>query len=116
MISISNGTIIMESVSENNIIVALETHITPRLLEEGFVREIISKLQTMRKEAGFMVMDRIDVCVTGNDKIFGIMKNNSAEIQENVLADSITDTACDGGYTKEWDINGEQVTFTVKKN
>ena len=105
-----------ESVSENNIIVALDTHITPRLLEEGFVREIISKLQTMRKEAGFMVMDRIDVCVSGNDKIFGIMKNNSAEIQENVLADSITDTACDGGYTKAWDINGEQVTFTVKKN
>ena len=105
-----------ESVSENNIIVALDTHITPRLLEEGFVREIISKLQTMRKEAGFMVMDRIDVCVSGNDKIFGMMKNNSAEIQENVLADSITDTACDGGYSKEWDINGEQVTFTVKKN
>lgn len=105
-----------ESVSENNIIVALDTHITPELLEEGFVREIISKLQTMRKEAGFMVMDRINVCVSGNGKIYGIMKNNSAEIRENVLADSITDSVCDDGYTKAWDINGEQVTFTVKKN
>lgn len=105
-----------ESVSENNIIVALDTHITPELLEEGFVREIISKLQTMRKEAGFMVMDRINICVSGNGKIYGIMKNNSAEIRENVLADGITDSVCDDGYTKAWDINGEQVTFTVKKN
>ena len=71
-----------ESVSDNNIIVALDTHITPELLEEGFVREIISKLQTMRKEADFNVTDNIKVYITGNDKVAEIAANNRDENQK----------------------------------
>ena len=103
-----------ESVSDNNIIVALDTHITPELLEEGFVREIISKLQTMRKEADFNVTDTIKVYVTESDKIAEIVKANQAVIAENVLAVSV-DFAAGEGYTKQWDVNGENVTFTVAK-
>ncbi len=103
-----------ESVSENNIIVALDTHITPELLEEGYVREIISKLQTMRKEADFNVMDNIKVWVSGNDKVAEIATKNAEEIKENVLAVSL-EVAAGEGYTKEWDVNGETVTFTVAK-
>ena len=103
-----------ESVSDNNIIVALDTHITPELLEEGFVREIISKLQTMRKEADFNVTDTIKVYVTESDKIAEIVKANQAVIAENVLAVSV-DFAAGEGYTKQWDVNGENVTFTVEK-
>ena len=103
-----------ESVSDNNIIVALDTHITPELLEEGFVREIISKLQTMRKEADFNVTDNIKVYVTENEKISEIVKANQAVIAENVLAVSV-EFAAGEGYTKQWDVNGENVTFTVAK-
>ena len=103
-----------ESVSDNNIIVALDTHITPELLEEGFVREIISKLQTMRKEADFNVTDNIKVYVTESDKIAEIVKANQAVIAENVLAVSV-EFAAGEGYTKQWDVNGENVTFTVVK-
>ena len=103
-----------ESVSDNNIIVALDTHITPELLEEGFVREIISKLQTMRKEADFNVTDEIKVYVTESDKIAEIVKANQAVIAENVLAVSV-EFAAGEGYTKQWDVNGENVTFTVAK-
>ena len=103
-----------ESVSDNNIIVALDTHITPELLEEGFVREIISKLQTMRKEADFNVMDNIKVYITGNDKVAEIAANNRDEIKKNTLAVSIENTPGEG-YTKQWDVNGEEVTFTVAK-
>ena len=103
-----------ESVSDNNIIVALDTHITPELLEEGFVREIISKLQTMRKEADFNVTDTIKVFVTESEKIAEIVKANQAVIAENVLAATVEFTAGEG-YTKQWDVNGENVTFTVAK-
>ena len=103
-----------ESVSDNNVIVALDTHLTEALIEEGFVREIISKLQTMRKDAGFEVLDHISVHVMQNDKIAQIIKANEQEIKENVLADSISQVAADG-YTKDWDINGETVVFTVTK-
>ncbi len=103
-----------ESVADNNVIVALDTHLTEELIEEGFVREIISKLQTMRKDAGFEVMDHIDVFVCGNEKIETIATANSAEIMENVLADAITVAQAEG-YTKDWDINGEKVVFTVIK-
>ena len=103
-----------ESVSDNNIIVALDTHITPELLEEGFVREIISKLQTMRKEADFNVTDNIKVYITGNDKVAEIAANNRDEIKKNTLAVSVENTSGEG-YTKQWDVNGEEVTFTVAK-
>ncbi len=103
-----------ESVTENNVIVALDTHLTDELIEEGFVREIISKLQTMRKDAGFEVMDHIDVFISGNAKIEEIATKNSTEIMENVLADAITVAQAEG-FTKDWDINGEKVVFTVIK-
>ncbi|MEG2928701.1 MAG: isoleucine--tRNA ligase [Oscillospiraceae bacterium] len=103
-----------ESVSDNNVIVALDTHITPKLLEEGFVREIISKLQTMRKDAGFEVLDHIAVYIEGNDTIARIAKDNMEEIMENVLAGTLEFAKAEG-FTKEWDINGETVTFTVVK-
>jgi isoleucyl-tRNA synthetase len=94
--------------------VALDTVLTDELVEEGFVREIISKIQTMRKEAGFEVMDHITVAVTENDKIAAIMNGNQDTICSDVLADAITTDAVDG-FTKEWNINGETVTLTVQK-
>ena len=103
-----------ESVADNNVIVALDTHLTEELIEEGFVREIISKLQTMRKDAGFEVMDHIDVFMADNAKVAEIVMKNAAEIKENVLADSISE-GTEEGYTKDWDINGEKVVFTVVK-
>ena len=103
-----------ESVADNNVIVALDTQLTDALIEEGFVREIISKLQTMRKDAGFEVMDHIDVFVSGNEKVSAVMTANAEEIKENVLADSLTVAQAEG-YTKDWDINGEKVVFTVVK-
>ena len=103
-----------ESVADNNVIVALDTHLTDALIEEGFVREIISKLQTMRKDADFEVMDHIDVFVSGNEKVSGVMMANAEEIKENVLADAITVAQAEG-FTKDWDINGEKVVFTVVK-
>ncbi|MBQ3394503.1 MAG: isoleucine--tRNA ligase [Oscillospiraceae bacterium] len=103
-----------ECVSEGNVIVALDTHLTDELIEEGFVREIISKLQTMRKEADFNVMDNIDVYMAGNEKIKAIADRNADFIKENVLAVNILEGSADG-YTKDWDINGENVTFTVVK-
>ena len=103
-----------ESVADKNVIVALDTHLTDALIEEGFVREIISKLQTMRKDAGFEVMDHIEVFVSGNEKVEAVMTANAEEIKENVLADALTVAAAEG-FTKDWDINGEKVVFTVVK-
>jgi isoleucyl-tRNA synthetase len=100
--------------SDKGITVVMDTNLTDELIEEGFVREIVSKLQTMRKDAGFEVMDRITVYVSGNDKIAALMDKNFAQIGSVCLADSIV-TGTDG-FTKEWDINGEKVTLGVKKN
>jgi len=101
--------------SSHGVSVALKTDLTPELIEEGFVREIISKLQTMRKEAGFEVLDRITVYHTGNEKISEVFANNASEIKAQVLADSIeTGTAADA-YSKEWNINGENVALAVLK-
>ena len=99
---------------DNTVTVVLDTNLTPELIEEGFVREIISKIQTMRKEAGFEVMDRIAVSYEGNDKIAGIFKKNAAIIKAEVLADEILEEQT-VGYVKEWSINGEQVTLGVEK-
>lgn len=98
-----------------NITVVIDTNLSEELIEEGFVREIISKLQTMRKEAGFEVLDRIIVGFGSNDKIKKIVEDNKEEIQNEVLADSIESGNLMGGYEKEWNINGEAVTFAVKK-
>lgn len=93
--------------------VALETTLTPELIEEGFVREIISKVQTMRKENGFEVTDHIIVCLAGNDKLRAIVEKNEAFFKRVVLADEIDYSAADGA-AKEWNINGEKVTLAVK--
>ena len=94
--------------------VVLDTNLTPELVEEGFVREIISKIQTMRKEAGFEVMDHIRVYFAQNDKIKTLVDSNNAEIKDEVLANEICfDTI--KGYNKEWNINGETVVIGVEK-
>ena len=102
------------SESDGETSVVLDTNLTPELIEEGFVREIISKIQTMRKEAGFEVMDKIVVYAHGNDKIQDVMKAHEDEIKSEVLADEMVLSETDG-YVKEWNINKEAVTMGVKK-
>ena len=101
------------TVSDNGVTVVLDTTLTPELVEEGFVREIISKVQTMRKDAGFEVMDHIIVGVSGNDKIADIMSKNKAGIAKDVLANDIVNTT--DGFVKDWNINGEKVVLSVSK-
>ena len=96
------------------ITVVLETTLTPELVEEGFVREIISKVQQMRKEAGFEVMDKIAVYLEGNDKLEEIVRKNEELIKSEVLADEAGYDSVKG-FTKEWNINGESVTMGVEK-
>jgi len=103
-----------ESVQEGEITVVLDMNLTPELIEEGFVRELISKVQTMRKEAGFEVTDRILIYASGNERIGTILKDNTEEIRSEVLADDMILESVDG-YVKEWNINGETVTMGVKK-
>ena len=100
------------TVSDRGVTVALDTLLTPELIEEGFVKEIISKIQTMRKDSDFNVMDRINVAFSGNDKIFEIAKKNESAISTVVLSDSI---AQGNGEGKEWDINGEKVVISVSR-
>ena len=102
------------SQADHGVTVVLDTNLTPALLEEGFVREIISKVQTMRKEAGFEVTDHITVYEEGNDKIKEVMTKYIDEIKNDVLADDMCLDA-EGGYSKEWDINGEKVRLGVEK-
>ena len=102
------------SEGDNFVTVVLDTNLTPELIEEGFVREIISKIQTMRKEAGFEVMNHINVFHDGNDKLAEILKKHTEEIKKEVLADNIL-IGTMSGYTKEWDINGEKGMFGVEK-
>ena len=104
-----------ESGNDGDITVVLDTNLTPELVEEGFMREIISKIQTMRKEAGFEVMDKITVYSDGNDKIAELISKNEDTVKNDVLATEIV-TGKIEGYSKEWNINGENVTFGVKKN
>ena len=102
------------SESDHTITVVLDTNLTPELIEEGFVRELVSKIQTMRKEAGFEVMDKIRVYAKDNDKIVDIMKNHGDEIKSEVLAEDIV-TGETKGYEKEWKINSEKVTMAVER-
>ncbi len=101
--------------SGNGVTVVLDTNLTDELIEEGFVRELVSKIQTMRKDAGFEVMDTIKIYVSGNEKIEAIFNNNADEIKHDVLATDIIISA-GGSYAKDWDINGEKVTMGVEKN
>ena len=100
--------------TDRGITVVLDTNLTPELIEEGFVREVISKIQTMRKDAGFEVMDHICVSMQDNEKIADIVKKNEEQIKSEVLAN---ETKYDGavGFTKEWNINGEKVMLGVEK-
>ena len=100
--------------ADGDISVVLDTNLTPELIEEGFVREIVSKVQTMRKEAGFEVMDKIHIYAKDNDKILELMKNHKEEIMSEVLADDMTLGTTDG-YVKEWNINKEPVVLGVAK-
>ena len=102
------------SESDNNITVVLDTKLTDELLEEGFVREIISKVQTMRKEADFEVMDKICIYVKDNEKVATVIDKNKKEIMSEVLANDIVIGTIEG-YTKEWNINGETVLLGVEK-
>ena len=99
---------------DNTVTVVLDTRLTPELLEEGFYRELVSKIQTMRKEAGFEVMDHIYVYVDRNEKIAEVIKKYSDQLKGEVMADSITLGAM-SVYTKEWNINGEDVMLGVAK-
>ena len=99
---------------DGGVAVALYLPLTEELIEEGFVRELTSKLQTMRKEAGFEVADHIVVTAQGNDAIARILTSNAAQVSGDTLADEIV-IGCADGYVKEWDINGETVTLGVKR-
>ncbi len=102
------------SQNDHGITVVMDTNLTPELLEEGFVREIISKIQTMRKEAGFEVMDKINIYVDKNDKVIEILQRNKEEITSEVLANEVIFGKING-YCKEWNINGENVELGVEK-
>ena len=102
------------TVTEHDLSVVLDTNLTPELIEEGFVREIVSKVQTMRKEAGFEVTDHIVLSHHGNSLIESIFAKHGAEIAADTLADSIKLGST--GYVKDWEINGESVTLGVEKS
>jgi isoleucyl-tRNA synthetase len=103
------------SEENNKMTVVLDTNLTEELIEEGYVFEVISKIQTMRKEADFEVMDHIKVSLTGNDKLYAIVEKNSAAIAGKVLADSIEANAS-LSVSKDWDINGEKVNISIEKH
>ena len=100
---------------EGSFAVIIDTHLTEELIQEGFVREIISKVQTMRKEAGFEVTDHIILYATTEGKIMDILRQNASSIAKEVLADDVQYAAVAGGYEKEWNINGEKALLGVKK-
>ncbi|MEG0710613.1 MAG: DUF5915 domain-containing protein, partial [Niameybacter sp.] len=101
--------------SEGGFTVVLDTLLSEELIEEGFVRELISKIQTMRKEADFEVQDHILVAYTGNAKIAEIMTRNNGEVASEVLANEVSEGTLADGYTKEWKVNGETVTLSVQR-
>ena len=102
------------TVSDRDITVAIDTVLTPALIEEGFMREIISKVQTMRKEAGFEVTDHIRITMEGSEKVTAVAEARRAEITAATLAESLT-VGTPAGYTKEWDLNGEKAAIGVEK-
>ena len=102
------------SQEDNRMTVVLDTNLTPELIEEGFVYEIISKIQTMRKESGFEVTDHIRVSINGNDKLSEIAQKNKEAISGKVMADELTSGA-EYGVSKEWNINGENAVIAVER-
>ena len=105
------------SQTEGDMTVVIDTNLTPELIEKGFVREVISKLQTMRKEAGFDVVDRITVTYKASEALAPVIAKNADAIASAVLATAITEgNAPEGAYAKDWNINGEAATLAVRKN
>ncbi len=102
-----------EAVSENGMTVVIDTNLTPELIKEGLLREIVSKVQTMRKEAGFEVMDHIRLAISGNEMLASVINENAELVKEEVLADEIKQGEL--SYKKEWNINGENVVLSVEK-
>ena len=102
------------SVSDRGLTVVLDTALSEELIEEGFVREIVSKLQSMRKDAGFNVTDHIQVYQQGSEKVAKILQAHESDILHDVLGDSCQYGQLDG-YTAQWDVNGEETSFGVKK-
>ncbi len=100
--------------TNHNITVVLDTRLSPELIEEGYVRELISKIQTMRKDAGFEVMDHINVYHSGNDKIRDVIEGNLEQIKREVLAEEVCHDKREV-FSKEWEINGEGVVLGVEK-
>ena len=99
--------------SDAGFTVVLDTNLTPELIEEGFVREILSKIQTMRKDSGFEVQDNIKIGFAGSEKILKIVKDNKDEISAQSLAVDIHEGVCESA--KEWNINGEKVSICIAK-
>ncbi len=102
------------TVSDKGVTVALDTTLTDELIEEGFVRELVSKIQTMRKDAGFNVTDHIEITLDGSERVIRIALNNKPEISADTLADTL-EASAPMGFVKDWDINGEAVNIGVKK-
>ncbi len=103
-----------ESASDNGITAVLDTNLSEELIEEGFVREVISKIQTMRKDADFEVMDHITLYLDGSGKIADIVKKNEMFVKNETLTDNVVYGKA-GGSVKEWSINGEKVTMGVER-
>ena len=102
-----------ESTQDYGITVVIDTNLTEELIEEGFVREIVSKIQTMRKDSGFEVMDNINIYVSGNAKVVAIAEKNAVEIMGETLGKSLVNAENAGA--KEWDINGKKLSIAVEK-
>ena len=103
-----------ESVADRGITVVIDTNLTPELLEEGMVREVVSKIQTMRKDSGFEVMDHIMIGVSGNEAVADVIRRNEDSIRADTLCEEVRyDAVVD--HAKEWNLNGEQVTLSVQK-
>ena len=121
-IELSEDDLLIESVKkegyvtkeDNLMTVVLDVNLTPELIEEGYVNEIISKVQNMRKDSGFEVMDHIRISINGNDKLYDIVMKNAEDIKRKVLAESISkgESFKNSG---DWNINGEDVTITLEK-
>ena len=103
------------SEQDKNITVVLDTNLTPELKKEGLLREVASKIQTMRKEADFQLTDHIIIYAEGNEEMEALLTEHAEEVKSYVLADSIVTGSMDG-YSKEWSINGHKVTLGVKVN
>ena len=102
-----------ESLGDKGITVVIDKRLTPELIEEGNVREIISKIQTMRKDSGFEVMDRIKVAFSENAAVLGVAIKNAEQIKDETLADSVSEGTLK--FSKKWNINGEDVVISVEK-